>query len=68
MDTKLKQREMDLHAARVQVEKLEQQIVELSSKLWSVSDKAERSSQALKEAWMVLQKWKAVLPNSAREE
>ena len=45
MDTKLKQREMDLHAARVQVEKLEQQIVELSSKLWSVSDKAERSSK-----------------------
>ena len=33
MYTKLKQREMDLHAARVQVEKLEQQIVELSSKL-----------------------------------
>jgi predicted nucleic acid-binding Zn-ribbon protein len=59
---------MDLHAARVQVEKLEQQIVKLSSKLWSVSDKAERLSQALKEAWMVLQKWKAVLPNSTREE
>lgn len=59
---------MDLHAARVQVEKLEQQIVELSSKLWSVSDRAERSSQALKETWMVLQKWKAVLPNGTREE
>jgi hypothetical protein len=59
---------MDLHAARVQAEKLEQQNIELSSKLWSLSDRAERSSRALTEAWMVLQKWKAVLPDSTREE
>ena len=59
---------MDLHAARVLIETLKQQNTELSSKLWSLSDKAERSSQALTEAWMVLQKWKAVVPNSTSEE
>jgi len=59
---------MDLHAAQVQVEKLERQNVGLSSKLWSLRDEAERSNQALTEAWTVLQKWKAVLPDSTREE
>jgi hypothetical protein len=59
---------MDLHAARVQAEKLERQNVGLSSKLWSLSDEAERSNQALTEAWTALQKWKAVLPDSTREE
>jgi hypothetical protein len=57
---------MDLHAARVQIERLEQQNTELSSKLWCLSGEAERSSQALTEAWAVLQKWKAV--NSTHKE
>jgi hypothetical protein len=51
---------MDLHTAQKQGEQLEQQNIELSSRAWSLRDKAERSGQALKEAWTVLQKWQAV--------
>lgn len=47
MDAKLKQLEMGLHAAQVQVEKLEQQKIKLSSRAWSLRSEAERSSQAL---------------------
>jgi hypothetical protein len=53
---------MDLHAAQLQIEKLEQQKMELSSTAQSLKYKAERSSQGLKEALMVLQKWQVILP------
>jgi predicted nucleic acid-binding Zn-ribbon protein len=47
---------MDLHAARVQIEKLEQQKSDLSSRAWSLRDKTKKSSQALKEAWTASQR------------
>lgn len=50
---KIKQLELDLHTARVHIEKLEQQKIELSSAAWSFRDRAERLSGVLKEAWTV---------------
>jgi hypothetical protein len=65
---KIKQLELDLHTARVHIEKLEQQKIELSSAAWSFRDKAERSSGVLKEAWTVLQKGQVFRPIATREE
>jgi len=50
---------MDLHMVQKQCEELEQQNIGLSSKAWSLSDRAERSSQVLNDALMVLQKWQS---------
>jgi hypothetical protein len=38
---------MDLHTAQKQGEQLKQQNIELSSRAWSLRDRAERSSQVL---------------------
>ena len=51
-----------------QCEKLEQQNIELSSRAWSLRDRAERSSQVLDEALTVLQKWQSSPSHCHREE
>lgn len=67
-DAKVQQLEMDLLAAQGQVEKLEQQKTDFSSKACSLNDKAERSSQALEEIRIILQKWQAVLLSNSGGE
>jgi hypothetical protein len=59
---------MDLHTAQKEGEQLKQQNIELSSRAWSLRDRAERSSQVLDEALTVLQKCKAVRPIAIGEE
>jgi septal ring factor EnvC (AmiA/AmiB activator) len=56
---RIKQLEMDLYTAQKEGEQLKQQNIELSSRAWSLRDRAERSSQVLDEAFTVLQKWQS---------
>jgi hypothetical protein len=50
---------MDLQTAQRQSKELEQQNIELSSRVSSLRDRVERSSEVLDEVGTVLQKWQS---------